>query len=152
MASFNVGRSHYGTRVNGRLYFNKEHVPSCSSTLTWYACSPSRSPRVHEAFVKHYGRNVRIRGFLPVSMDILFVFSQLTPYRSGTNVSSPSTLYLSRTYSSTRRSMRSHGSLAPSSPASSALACWRRRARCTSDSVELRHPRSRSRTCARWCP
>ncbi|KAH9932764.1 cytochrome-450 hydroxylase [Epithele typhae] len=26
---------------------------------------PSRSPRVHEAFVKHYGRNVRIRGFLP---------------------------------------------------------------------------------------
>ncbi|EJF55866.1 cytochrome-450 hydroxylase [Dichomitus squalens LYAD-421 SS1] len=26
---------------------------------------PSRSPRVHEAFVKHYGRNLRIRGFLP---------------------------------------------------------------------------------------
>ncbi|RPD56633.1 cytochrome-450 hydroxylase [Lentinus tigrinus ALCF2SS1-7] len=26
---------------------------------------PSRSPRIHEAFVKHYGRNVRIRGFLP---------------------------------------------------------------------------------------
>ncbi|OCH87337.1 cytochrome P450 [Obba rivulosa] len=26
---------------------------------------PSRSPRVHEAFVKQYGRNVRIRGILP---------------------------------------------------------------------------------------
>lgn len=31
--------------------------------------SPSRSPRVHEAFVKQYGRNVCIRGVLPVRLN-----------------------------------------------------------------------------------